>query len=279
MSILDELTIGFEDKGFNTADSFVDREKELPTKMVSIYDIDFNPLNDANDTEEDKIENAEKIHEQGMVYTPLHVYKNKDKRHGGKNKYMLLGGHFRLDALLRNAEKYDDSQKMIPVIIVPTPKDEIDEQELILLLNEVRPLGDDDYKRKVEMYLKVWHGKEEKGEKPKGIQKRKWIAQRLGNRIGEKKVEKFIHELEGYERSPRNDEIGDIKLADEQEEIMTSADEEILKNIEKNLKESTGRKVKVSKKCAITFYAQNDDMEDMLTILNDLGFTEEGYFK
>ncbi len=282
MSILDDLTIGFEDKGFNTADSFVDREKELPTKMVSIYDIDFNPLNDANDTEEDKIENAEKIHEQGMVYTPLHVYKNKQKRHGGKKKYMLLGGHFRLDALLRNAEKYEDSQKNIPVIIVPTPKDEVDEQEMILLLNEVRPLGDDDYKRKVEMYLKVWNGKAEKGEKPKGIQKRKWIAQRLGNRIGEKKVEKFIHEIEGYERVPKKEiGTGDITLGEDEpkEDDLSSSELDTLKVLEKNLKASTGRKVKVSNKCAITFYAQNDDIEDMFTILNDLGFTEKGFFK
>lgn len=181
MASFEDLMIGFNDNGYNTVDSFVDRTKELPTKNVSIYEIDFNPLNDANDSEEDKIENAEKIHEQGMVYTPLHVYRNKSHRHGSDKKYMLLGGHFRLDALLRNAELYPDAQKMVPVIVLPDPANETKELEMILLLNEVRPLQDEDYKRKVELYLKVWNGKAEAGEKPKGIQKRKWIAQRLGN--------------------------------------------------------------------------------------------------
>ena len=71
MAGFEDLMIGFNDNGYNTVDSFVDRTKELPTKNVSIYEIDFNPLNDAKDSEEDKIENAEKIHEQGMVFTPL----------------------------------------------------------------------------------------------------------------------------------------------------------------------------------------------------------------
>ena len=127
MASFEDLMIGFNDNGYNTVDSFVDRTKELPTKNVSIYEIDFNPLNDANDSEEDKIENAEKIHEQGMVYTPLHVYRNKSHRHGSDKKYMLLGGHFRLDALLRNAEVYPDAQKMVPVIVLPTPENETKE--------------------------------------------------------------------------------------------------------------------------------------------------------
>ena len=200
MASFEDLMIGFNDNGYNTVDSFVDRTKELPTKNVSIYEIDFNPLNDANDSEEDKIENAEKIHEQGMVYTPLHVYRNKSHRHGSDKKYMLLGGHFRLDALLRNAELYPDAQKMVPVVVLPEPENETKELEMILLLNEVRPLSDEDIKRKVKMYLKVWNGKAEAGEKPKGIRKRKWIAQRIGIRIGEKAVEKIIHEIEGYQR-------------------------------------------------------------------------------
>ena len=61
MASFEDLMIGFNDNGYNTVDSFVDRTKELPTKNVSIYEIDFNPLNDANDSEEDKIENAENV--------------------------------------------------------------------------------------------------------------------------------------------------------------------------------------------------------------------------
>ena len=53
MASFEDLIIGFNDNGYNTVDSFVDRTKELPTKNVSIYEIDFNPLNDANDSEEE----------------------------------------------------------------------------------------------------------------------------------------------------------------------------------------------------------------------------------
>lgn len=291
MASFEDLMIGFNDNGYNTVDSFVDRTKELPTKNVSIYEIDFNPLNDANDSEEDKIENAEKIHEQGMVYTPLHVYRNKSHRHGSDKKYMLLGGHFRLDALLRNAELYPDAQKMVPVIVLPTPENETKELEMILLLNEVRPLQDDDYKRKVELYLKVWNGKAEAGEKPKGIQKRKWIAQRLGNRIGEKKVEKFIHEIEGYERVRKDpdeiekDEIEQLVIDANMtepviEDTESSADKEDRKRIVKNLKETMGRSVKIEKGwLCFQFSDKSKKTDDFYSILNILGFDDNGEMK
>lgn len=268
MASFEDLMIGFNDNGYNTVDSFVDRTKELPTKNVSIYEIDFNPLNDANDSEEDKIENAEKIHEQGMVYTPLHVYRNKSHRHGSDKKYMLLGGHFRLDALLRNAELYPDAQKMVPVIVLPTPENETKELEMILLLNEVRPLSDEDIKRKVKMYLKVWNGKAEAGEKPKGIQKRKWIAQRIGIRIGEKAVEKIIHEIEGYQRVRKDPN------ETEKDEI------EHRKRIVKNLKEIMGRSVKIEKGwLCFQFSDKSKKTDDFYSILNILGFDDNGEMK
>ena len=249
MASFEDLMIGFNDNGYNTVDSFVDRTKELPTKNVSIYEIDFNPLNDANDSEEDKIENAEKIHEQGMVYTPLHVYRNKSHRHGSDKKYMLLGGHFRLDALLRNAELYPDAQKMVPVIVLPTP------------------------------------------EKPKGIQKRKWIAQRLGNRIGEKKVEKFIHEIEGYERVRKDhdeieqDEIEQLVIDANMtepviEDTESSAEKENRKRIVKNLKETMGRSVKIEKGwLCFQFSDKSKKTDDFYSILNILGFDDNGEMK
>ena len=279
MGSFEDLMIGFNDNGYNTVDSFVDRTKELPTKNVSIYEIDFNPLNDANDSEEDKVENAEKIHEQGMVYTPLHVYCNKSHRHGSDKKYMLLGGHFRLDALLRNAELYPDAQKMVPVIVLPNPENETKELEMILLLNEVRPLQDEDYKRKVELYLKVWNGKAEAGEKPKGI------------RIGEKKVEKFIHEIEGYERVRKDtkeieqDEIEQLVIDANMtepviEETESSADKEERKRIVKNLKETMGRSVKIEKGwLCFQFADKSKNIDDFYSILNCLGFDDNGEMK
>lgn len=292
MSNFTDLMVGFNDNGYNTVDSFVDRTKELPTKNVSIFEIDFNPLNDACDSEEDKVENAEKIHEQGMIYTPLHVYRNKSHRHNSEKKYMLLGGHFRLDALLRNAEKYSDAQKMVPVIVLPEPLNETDELEMILLLNEVRPLQDEDYKRKVELYLKVWNGKAEKGNKPKGIQKRKWIAQRLGNRIGEKKVEKFIHEIEGYERTRKDPTPEEIEPSVEQlvidanmsesvvEDSTPSAEKQERQRVIKNLKETMGRGVKIQNGwLCFQFEDKEKHMDDFYSILNCLGFDDNGEMK
>lgn len=291
MASFEDLMIGFNDNGYNTVDSFVDRTKELPTKNVSIYEIDFNPLNDANDSEEDKIENAEKIHEQGMIFSPLNVYRNKSHRHNGKKKYMLLGGHFRLDALLRNAELYPDDQKMVPVVVLPEPANETKELEMILLLNEVRPLSDEDIKRKVKMYLKVWNGKAEAGEKPKGIQKRKWIAQRIGIRIGEKAVEKIIHEIEGYQRVRKDpneiekDEIEQLVIDANMtepviEDTESSADKEDRKRIVKNLKETMGRSVKIEKGwLCFQFSDKSKKTDDFYSILNILGFDDNGEMK
>ena len=267
MASFEDLMIGFNDNGYNTVDSFVDRTKELPTKNVSIYEIDFNPLNDANDSEEDKIENAEKIHEQGMVYTPLHVYRNKSHRHGSDKKYM------------------------VPVVVLPEPENETKELEMVLLLNEVRPLSDEDIKRKVKMYLKVWNGKAEAGEKPKGIQKRKWIAQRIGIRIGEKAVEKIIHEIEGYQRVRKDpdkieqDEIEQLVIGANMTEPVIedneqSADKEERKRIVKNLKETMGRSVKIEKGwLCFQFSDKSKKTDDFYSILNILGFDDNGEMK
>ena len=288
MTGFDDLLVGFNDNGYNTVDSFVDRTKELPTKNVSIYEIDFNPLNDANDSEEDKIENAEKIHEQGMIFSPLNVYRNSSNRHNGKKKYMLLGGHFRLDALLRNAEMYPDAQKMVPVVVLPEPENETKELEIILLLNEVRPLSDEDIKRKVKLYLKVWNGKAEAGEKPRGIQKRKWIAQRLGIRIGEHAVDKYIHEIEGYQRKRKVDQQSEIEqlIIDAnmtepvKEDNESSVDKEDRKRVVKNLKETMGRSVKIQNGwLCFQFSDKSKKTDDFYSILNILGFDDNGEMK
>ena len=259
MASFEDLMIGFNDNGYNTVDSFVDRTKELPTKNVSIYEIDFNPLNDANDSEEDKIENAEKIHEQGMVYTPLHVYRNKSHRHGSDKKYMLLGGHFRLDALLRNAELYPDAQKMVPVIVLPTPENETKELEMILLLNEVRPLQEEDFKRKVELYLKVWNGKAEAGEKPKGIRKDH-------DEIEQDEIEQLVIDANMTEPVIEDTE--------------SSAEKENRKRIVKNLKETMGRSVKIEKGwLCFQFSDKSKKTDDFYSILNILGFDDNGEMK
>lgn len=162
---------------------------------------------------------------------------------------------------------------------------------MILLLNEVRPLSDEDIKRKVKMYLKVWNGKAEAGEKPKGIQKRKWIAQRIGIRIGEKAVEKIIHEIEGYQRVRKDpnetekDEIEQLVIdANMTEPVIEdneqSVDKENRKRIVKNLKETMGRSVKIEKGwLCFQFSDKSKKTDDFYSILNILGFDDNGEMK
>ena len=49
---------------------------------------------------------------------------------------------------------------------------------------------------------------------------------------------------------------------------------EYLKNLQDNLTDSMGRKVKISKNLGITFYPQ--DIDDIASVLNCLGFNEDG---
>ena len=183
MSIFMDIADDFKDTSFNPSDSFVDREKDLPTKMVSIYEIAFNPMNNQGDTQEELEEFAEVIYEEGQIRSPLNVYKKIQ----GDKKYMLLGGDRRLHALLINAEKYQDTQKLVPVIVEKAPTDEIEEEMKILELNEHRALTPEREKNLVGRYLRIYRKLEERGLKPKG-QVRKWIAQKMN--IGEKKAEK-----------------------------------------------------------------------------------------
>ena len=102
---------------------------------------------------------------------------------------MLLGGDRCLHALLINAEKYDDAQKMVPVIIERKPIDEVEEELKILELNEHRSLTAEKEKKLVGRYLKIYRELEARGEKPRG-QVRKWIASKMN--IGEKKLKSIF---------------------------------------------------------------------------------------
>lgn len=61
---LTDMLDDFKDDQFNSVTSFADQDKELPTKLVSIYDIEFNPLNDQGDTQEELEEFAEVLYEE-----------------------------------------------------------------------------------------------------------------------------------------------------------------------------------------------------------------------
>ena len=75
MTKLQELSNDYAGDEFGTVDHFMDQDKDLPTRMVSIYDIEFNPLNDQGDTQEELEKFAEVLHEEGQIRSPLNVYR------------------------------------------------------------------------------------------------------------------------------------------------------------------------------------------------------------
>lgn len=252
---LTDMLDDFKDDQFNSVTSFADQDKELPTKLVSIYDIEFNPLNDQGDTQEELEEFAEVLYEEKQIRSPLNVYRTI---HGTK-KYMLLGGDRRLHALLINAGKYDDAQKMVPVIIERKPIDEVEEELKILELNEHRSLTAEKEKKLVGRYLKIYRELEARGEKPRG-QVRKWIASKMN--IGEKKAEKYIHEIEGYQR----------KIENKKSNCTPFADAERLKKIQDVFEHELSTKVKISSKGVVSIYPK--DINELEQLMDVLGFSE-----
>lgn len=260
MSNLDFMLNGFKDDEFNPVNSFSDMDKDLPTKLVSIYEIEYNPLNDQGDTEEELQEFAEVIREEGQIRSPLNVYRTLD----GSKKYRLLGGDRRLHALLINAEKYEDAQRMVPVIIEKRPDNEIIEELKILELNEHRALTPERERKLVGRYLKIYRALEETGNKPQG-QVRKWIASRMN--IGEKKAEKYIHDIEGYQRQRKNQ--------DSEKRIISTEEKKKQKQVIKSISQDMDRKVKVTNSTIVFEYNPND-LTDFYTLLNVLGFNDKG---
>ncbi len=276
MAKLNDLMTNYENHSFNPVESFLDQDKDLPTKLVSIYEIDFNPLNDQGDTEEELNDFADAIYEEGQIRSPLNVYKH----HGSDGKkYMLLGGDRRLHALLINAEKHGDAQRNVPIIIEKKPQNAIEEELKILELNEHRALTPEREKKLVGRYLRIYRTLESEGNKPSG-QVRKWIACRLN--IGEKKAEKYIHEIEGYTRKVKTN--GTNEKSDEKHENqtnLTSSDKDQLLTIQENLEKHMASKVKVNQKNgSITFYGEKgvDVLDNVYALLSFLGFDENGNY-
>ena len=201
---------------------------------------------------------AEVIHEEGMVRSPLNVYK---KIQNDGKKYMLLGGDRRLHALQINAKKYPDAQKMVSIVIEPKSKDEVEEELKILELNEHRALSAEREKKLVGRYLRIYRSLEKQDKKPEG-QVRKWIAYRMN--IGEKKAEKYIHEIEGYTRN-----VALIQLKIKKKE---NPNKELFDMISKHLMYELDRREVVNDKFKITINCKSK--KDIYEILDALGFDD-----
>ena len=259
-------------------DAFLDRDKDLPTTMVSIYDLDFNPYNHAGkyDTEEEIRAFAEEIRSDGQIKEPLVAYKD----FGGEKKYMLLSGHRRLNALLINAREYEDTQKTVPVVLVQKPQDLAEELHLLSLYNHHRAMDVDSHRKaSIEMEYELFRELKAAGKKPEG-RPREWIAKRLG--IGEKRVQKFLNELEGREvntvsTSSEEESAADEVQVDEDGTAISSNVKEWLKDVEKNMSEAIERPVKISikKDGKVDLKFTSSSISDFERLLFDLYFSME----
>ena len=114
-----------------------------------------------------------------------------------------------------------------------------------------------------------------RGEKPEG-KKRDWIGANIG--LSPRRVQEYMtgEESDNHEEENEENEGGNAATSKKKKKKveLSSADMEYLKNLQDNLTDSMGRKVKISKNLGITFYPQ--DIDDIASVLNCLGFNEDG---
>lgn len=170
-------------------ESLLDQKHSKRIEMISLTQIIPNPYNLQLDTEEELINFAQEVYEQGGIREPLHAYRDIES-----NKYVLLAGHKRFQACLINRGKYNDAQSSVPVIIEEKPKDIISERLMLDELNQNRNYDDKKLLIRARNLYKLYQQLEKQGSKPAG-EKRKWFARKLC--CGEKKAERFIHIIEG----------------------------------------------------------------------------------
>ena len=227
---------------------------------------------DDNDEEQYVSDMAKQLKEYGQDSNAV-VYYDISPNDG--KKYTLLAGERRWKAASLNWES-GIGDGMVQVKIIEKPEDETQELLRIISNNSQRDKSKDVRKAEIDALEFCWQDLKERGLQPPG-KKRDWIAQFIG--LSPRRVQDYLSTPSSESLSVQEDAV-DFEVPEDTQEELTSAELDTLKTIQNNLKESIGRKVKISKKCAITFYPQNNhDMEDLFTILDDLGFTEEGYWK
>ena len=165
---------------------------------------------------------------------------------------------------------------MYEVKVVRRPADEIDELMRIVRNNAQRNKTKEVRAAEVKAMEVIWDGLVARGEKPEG-KKRDWIGANIG--LSPRRVQEYMtgeeSDIGNEEANP--EEGGNTATRRRNQPTLSSADAEYLRNLQKNLSESTGRKVKINKSFGITFYPNGFD--DITTVLLDLGFTEDGYFR
>ena len=221
-------------------------------KKIPITKIHLNILNPETDTDEEIEAFAETLREEGGVKMPLVVYLDDN------GKYILLSGAKRLKATRFNLINHpDQAEYELPCFICERPENKTHEILDLFMYNEHRPRTDAKCKELVQMLLPVYESllaeqsmKKQKGDPfvPVGT-KRKWVAKRLC--IGEKKAEKFIHEIEGHHQ--KKDQKKSIQMH------YTALDTQLMQKLQ------TG--VKVSKTKIMIEYNSEDDLNRILQVV------------
>lgn len=248
-------------------------EKKLKVHVSEIRRNERNFYAIVSENEEKDVENLATIlrengqDDNGVVYEDTSIDDGK--------KYTLLAGERRWKAITKN---YEDGlgDGMYEVKVVRRPTDEIDELMRIVRNNAQRNKTKEVRAAEVKAMEVIWDGLVARGEKPEG-KKREWIGANIG--LSPRRVQEYMtgEESDIGDQEENTEEGGNTATRRRKQEELSSADAEYLRNLQKNLSESTGRKVKISKSLGITFYPNGFD--DISTVLMDLGFTEDGYFK
>lgn len=248
-------------------------EKKLKVHVSEIRRNERNFYAVVSENEEENVENlATILREDGQDDNGV-VYEDTSLNDG--KKYTLLAGERRWKAITKNYEN-GLGDGMYEVKVVRRPADEIDELMRIVRNNAQRNKTKEVRAAEVKAMEVIWDGLVARGEKPEG-KKRDWIGANIG--LSPRRVQEY---MTGEESDIGNDEAnpeegGNTATRRRNQPPLSSADAEYLRNLQKNLSESTGRKVKISKSFGITFYPNGFD--DITTVLSDLGFTEDGYFR
>lgn len=273
MGLLDSLDLIADDTRENRLTRSM--SKGIGQISVSVNEIRPNSENFYSHvcTEEDEqiyVEDLAKMILEHGQDAPCIVYEDTDIDDG--RKYTLIAGERRWKAITLNMDR-QLSDGLCLIRIIPKPDNMIEERLRLIENNAQRNKDKAMRTKEIETLSQVWEALKEQGQQPRG-KKRDWIASKIG--LSPRTIQNYL---------PKESEPIDAEVpcTDAEEQVqqsnngLTSSDLEYLKQVEKNMSESLGRKVKISKKCAITI--QPNGLEDIFTVLSDLGFDENGYMQ
>lgn len=214
---------------------------------IPIRKIKLNKLNKVEDTEEEILNFANSLYQEGGVADPITVYKNPDET------FTLISGEKRTKASQVNLKLHADAPTVLPAIIVDKPEDEIEEIQQIFKHNQYRKYNEKQLYNLAEQCLLVYNALCERKERPKG-EKRVWLAQQLA--IGVKHAEKIMWEIDGKKVAKRK-----AKIPLEEEDMNIRA----LRN---SMQHHLGTKVKITRNALTINYCGTEDLNRILEILD-----------